>query len=116
MGVNVHLPVFAWFSSEKKMAAAEIEAASLRITGIRERIRNDITGIVTDLRDTLYFLNDYQSTFDSIPEPTRETIPDSESYYKILNARLSASEYALKIELQCAQMYSQLLKLTGGWE
>jgi outer membrane protein TolC len=116
VGVNMSLPVFAWFSSEKKMAIAEIEAVSLRITGIRQRIHNDMTEIITDLRDTLYFLRDYQSTFDSIPEPTRETIPDSESYYKLIDARLSASEYALKIELQCAHIYGQLFKVAGGWE
>ena len=116
LGVNVSLPVFAWFSSEKKMAAAEVEAASLRITGIRQRISNDIIEIIAELRDTLLLLSEYQSAFDSIPEPTRETILDSESYFKLLDARLSASEYTLKTELQCAYIYSQLLKVTGGWE
>ena len=116
LGVNVHLPVFAWFSSEKKMADAEIEAASLRITGISQRIRDEITGIITDLSDALNSLADYQSTLDSIPEPTRETTPDAESYYKLLDARLSASGYALEIELKCAYIYGKLLKATGGWE
>ena len=115
-GVNMSLPVFAWFSSEKKMAHAEIEAASLRISAIRERIRNDISGIIADLRGALIFLGDYQSTLDSIAEPTRETIPDPESYFKLMDARLSASEYALKIELQCAHFYGHLLKTAGGWE
>ena len=116
LGLNMSLPVFSWFSSEKKMASSEIEAASLQITSIRERIRNDITGIITDLRGTLDLLADFQSTFDSIPEPTRETFPNTESFYKQLDARLSASENALKIEMQCAHMYSQLLKVAGGWE
>jgi len=116
LGVNISLPVFAWISSEKKMAAAEIEAASLRITAVRQRIRNDITGTIADLHSALQFLIDYQSDFDSIPEPTRETIPDSESYYKLLNARLSASEYALELELQCAKIYSELLKIAGVWK
>ena len=116
VGLNLNLPVFAWFSSEKKMAAAEIDAASLRVTGIRQRIYNDMTVIIADLRDTLQLLKDYQSVFDSIPEPTRETISDLESYYKLLDARLSASEYALKTEIQCAHIYSQLLKIAGEWE
>jgi outer membrane protein TolC len=115
-GLNVNLPVFFWFGSEKKMAAAEVEAAFLRTSGIHQRIREKITGVIADLRETLSLLAEYQSAFDSIPEPARETIPDSESYYKLLDARLSASEYALKTELECAYIYSELLKITGGWE
>ena len=115
-GVNINLPVFSWFGAEKKMAEAELELASLQITGIREQIRNDVTGIMGDLRETLEFLSEYQAVFNSMPEPVRETIPDAESWYKLLDERLSASEYTLKMELQCAYIYAELLKITGIWE
>jgi len=116
VGLNVDLPAFAWFSAEKKMAAAEVEAASLRASGISRQIRDDMAGIITNLRDTLHFLLDYRTTYDAIPEPTRETIPNSESYYKLMDAKLSAAEYTLRIEMQCAQIYSQLLEAAGVWE
>ena len=115
-GVSVNLPVFAWFSSEKKMGAFETAAASQRVTGVSQRIRNDITGIIEDLRNALNLLIDYQIAFDSISKPARETIPDTESYYKLLDAWLSASEYALELELQCVQIYSKFLKIAGVWD
>ena len=112
--LNINLPVFAWFSSEKKMAAAEIEAAAHEITEIRMRIQKDITGIIAGLRETLQFLIEYKSIYDSLPEINRETIPNPESYYKILDSRLSASEHVLEIEMQCAHLYSQLLEITAS--
>ena len=116
LGVSVNLPVFAWFSAEKKQANAEIETASLQIAGIRQRVRKEVTWMIGDLRDTLKFLIEFQSIYDSIPEPTREAIPDLESYYKILDTRLSASEHVIKMEEQYASIYRNLLKLTGGWD
>ena len=115
-GLNINLPVFTWFGAEKKMAEADAELASIQAAGIRERIRNDVSGIMGDLRETLEFLTDYRSVFDSMPEPARETIPDAESWFKLLDDRLSASEYTLKMELQCAYIYAELLKITGIWE
>jgi len=116
LGVTVDLPVFAWFSFEKKAAAADVEVASLRLAGIRQQISGDLTGTIADLRDTLTLLNDYRSAYDSISKPSRETVLDAETYYKLLDDWLSSSEYTLETELRCARIYSQLLKITGVWE
>ena len=116
LGVDVNLPVFAWFSSEKKTAAAELEAASQRITGIRQRICTGITGTIANLRDNYRLLIEYKSAYDSMPEPARETIPDSETYYKLLDARLTVSDYIFRSELNCVHIYGQLLYLAGRWE
>ena len=115
INLSMSLPVFVWFSSEKKQAKTEVDAAFLRMSGIRQRVQNDISEIITELRDSLNIYNDYRSAFSSIPEPARESFPDSETYYKQLDNWLSASEYALKTELRCAQIYSKLLEASGEW-
>ena len=109
----VNIPVFAWMSSEKKMAAAEMQAALLRETGVRQRIRNEIAGYVTDLRETLDILSDYRTALDALPPPTRETMPDAETFHKLSDTRLAATEYALETETHCALVYDQLL---NAWE
>ena len=112
----VNLPVFAWMSSEKKMASAEMEAALLRETGIRQRIRNEISGGLTDLRETIDILNDYRTALDGLPAPVREAMPDAETFYKLSDTRLSATEYALETESHCALVYGQLLNALNAWE
>jgi len=114
--LRINLPVFAWFSSEKKMAAAEMEAAAFQITGIRTRIQSKITKIVPNLRETIQFLIDYQSAYDAMPEINSEIYPNIEAYYRMLDSRLSAFEFALNLEMDCAQLYSKLLEITGIWE
>ena len=110
VSLRVNLPVFIWLSSEKKMAIAEIEAAQLQKNKIREQIRNDITAAIGNLCDALHLLKEYQAALDSIPEPAREKTLDLETYFKLMDTWLSASEYALKTEMQCALIYSQLLE------
>ena len=116
LGININLPVFTWFGSEKKMGAAGTEAASLRIAGISQQIRNDITETITELREAINFLIEYQTGYNSIYEPVRETMPDAESYFKLMDAWLSASVYALEFELECVEIYGKFLRITGAWE
>jgi len=111
----INIPVFAWMSSEKKVATAAMEAALLREEGIRQRIRNEITTCLADLRETLDLRNDYHAAFNAIPEPNNETTPDVETYYKLSDARLSAYEYTHQIEYRCILIYGQLLNILGGF-
>jgi len=111
--IAINLPVFAWMSSEKKAAAAAIEAAILRREGIHQRIQDELKGHLADLRETLGILNDYRAALDAIPEPTRETLPDAETFYKLADARLSATEYALATELHLLLIYGRLLDTLG---
>lgn len=115
MGLNVNLPVFAWFSAEKQAAIIGVETASQGITGTDQRIRGSITDIVTNLQGFLQILSDYRAVYDTVPEPSRDNIIDLDSYYKLTDDRLSASQYALGLELQCANLYGNLLKLTGNF-
>jgi len=110
----VNIPLFTWMSTEKKMAAAAMEAAAFREDSIRQRIRNEITAALTDLRETLDLQGDYQAALAAIPEPTRETTPDAETFFKLSDTRLSATEYALQNEYRCALIYGQLLNALGG--
>jgi outer membrane protein TolC len=110
----INLPVFEWMSSEKKMAEAEMEAAVLRAEGIRQRILNETLGHLDNLHETFDLLNDYRTTLDAIPEPTRDASPDAETFYRLSDARLSATEYAIQTELHCALIYGQLLNAVDG--
>ena len=107
----VNLPLFAWMSSEKKRASAQMQAAALRGMGIRERIRNTISGNIKDLRETIDLRNEYISLLDSVPLPVRENSSDAETYFKLMDTRLSAAESVIKTELNCAFIYGQIVNL-----
>jgi len=96
------------------MAKAEMEAVAWREMGIRQRIRSEITGYLADLRETFDLLSDYRTALDAIPPPTRTTVPDIETLYKLSDTRLSATEYLLQTEIRCALLYGQLLCAVGG--
>ena len=112
-GLGINLPVFAWMSSEKKRAIAEMEAAALRHESTSRRIHTEITGYLVDLRETLEILTDYRATLAEIPEPARGATPDGETFYKLSDARLAAAEHAVKTEWNCAIIYGQLLNALG---
>ena len=107
--IAVDLPVFAWMSSEKKAAAASMEAAQLREAALRQRIRDDITDTVESLRGAVALLDEYRAALAAVPEPTRDALPDPDAFYKLTDARLAAAEHALAAELHCALLYGRLL-------
>ncbi|MCL1921231.1 MAG: TolC family protein [Kiritimatiellaeota bacterium] len=110
------IPVFAWMSAEKKMAAAAMQAATLREQGIRQRIRSETTGHLADLRQTVALLDDYRAALATVPEPVRDAMPDAETYHRLTDARLSAAEHALQTELRCALIYGHILNALGAWD
>ena len=110
----LNIPLFAWMNSETKMATAQMDAATLRAEGIRQRVRSELAGRLADLRETIELWGDYRAALDSLPEPVREAIPDAETFYKLSDTRLSASEYLHQTELRCALIYGQLLSIAGG--
>ena len=109
----INLPVFSWMNSEKKRAVAQMQAAHLRETDIRERIRNTISGNIKDLHEAISLRNEYISLLDSVPIPVRESTLDAETFFKLMDTRLSAAESVIKTELHCAIIYGQIENLVS---
>ena len=107
----INLPLFAWLSSEKKRASALMQAAELRKTGIRESIRNTITGNIKDLEEAVGLLSEYASLLDAVSIPSRESTPDTETYFRLMDTRLSAAESVVRAELHCAFIYSEIMNV-----
>jgi len=112
---SMTIPLFAWMSSEIKEADANMLAAQLKNTAIRQRIQQELTGYVADLKSVTEQKITYQRQLERLHPPTENTMPDIETFYKLSDAYRAAEEEFFMLDMQCAVLYGRILRTLSNW-
>jgi outer membrane protein TolC len=113
--LSMTVPVFAWMSSEIKEADANMLAAQLKETAVRQRIQHELTGYVADLKSVTEQKTTYQLQFEKLSPPTEGSTPDMETFYKLSDAYRAAEEEFFMLDMQCAILYGQIMRTLSNW-
>ena len=113
--LSMTVPVFAWMSSEIKEADANMLAAQLKETAVRQRIQHELTGYVADLKSVTEQKTTYQLQFEKLAPPTEGSAPDMETFYTLSDAYRAAEEEFFMLDMQCAILYGQIMRTLSNW-
>jgi len=113
--LSMTVPLFAWMSSEIKEADANMLAAQLKETAVRQRIQQELTGYVADLQSVTEQKTTYQRQFEQLSPPTESSTPDIETFYKLSDAYRAAEEEFFMLDMQCAVLYGQIMRALSNW-